>query len=66
MKLENSVRNHIDMLISYAAICDGASRISPDGRTEITCANFCSPGRKKTLRNGELHEIKRGIYCRNL
>ena len=34
-QMEDSVKNHIDMLIFHTAICAGASQIATDGRREL-------------------------------
>ena len=45
-QMEDSVKNHIDMLIFHTAICAGASQIATDGRRELDVL---------TLRNGDYH-----------
>ena len=49
--MENSVKNHIEILIFHTAICFGAKTNSLYGRREIASANFSSPLRDRSLRN---------------
>ncbi len=48
------MKNHTEVLIFHTAICLRSEANSPDGRRETACADFSSPLREKSLRNGDL------------
>ena len=51
-EMEGSVKNNADAIIFHTAICFGAKANSHYGSREIACANFSSPLRDKSLKNG--------------
>ena len=50
--MEGSVKNNADAIIFHTAICFGAKANSHYGSREIARANFSSPLRDKSLKNG--------------